>query len=406
MPELKRGYQGPLYNPWYDWATRKYDSYADLLGARDGYFGGHEEAFVRELQRRLGIVIDGVFGDRTAAAAGYTWPGATSPPKVTPRRPIWFYSCPGSGANWDQGPSFVVGEMVAGKRWNHPGRESLNINHQPVGFVKGGYLGLLGGDPKFSYLDVIADQKNSIAQLLRDNPDVRVALAARRVNPAARVDVELWFSGYSQSADGLLEAIKGLFGDGGEFAAIRDRINGLIVFGNPATAVTGIARKTFPAWVNALTRNVNTKDDFYAVAKDDIRPLFYEWFVRAETELPFVAYSAQIILPAIAKLMKDLGPLTGPFFPLLLAGATGMSAFLPLLSMMVGGVTGATSKPNPELVDLLSVRGILGNLDDLMKLLIALPGLQSHGAYHLPRAEFNGRDGHMVAYDFVAGFRR
>lgn len=404
MPELKRGYQGPLYSPWYDWASNYAKSYAFLLGKKDGYYGADEEAFTKEMQRRLGIVQDGVFGDRTAALVGYRWPGGTPTPVV--RRPIWFYSCPGSGADWNVGPSFVVGEMVAGKQWNHPGRESLRINHQPVGFVKGGYLGLLGGDPKFSYIDVITDQKHALQRLLRDNPDVKVALAARGNNSAAQVDVELWFSGYSQSADGLLEAIKELFGDGGEFAAIRDRINGLIVFGNPATAVTGIARKTFPDWVNTLTRNINTSNDFYAVAKDDIRPLFYEWFIKAETELPFVVYSAQIILPAIARLMKDLGPLTGPFFPLLLAGATGMSAFLPLLSMMVGGVTGATSKPNPELVELLSVRGILTNLDDLMKLLIALPGLQSHGAYHLPRAEFGGRDGHMVAYDLIANYRR
>lgn len=404
MPELKRGYQGSLYGPWYDWATRYAKDYAFLLGKRDGYYGADEESFTREMQRRLGIVQDGVFGDRTAALVGYKWPGGTPIPEA--RRPIWFYSCPGSGANWDQGPSFVAGEMVAGKQWNHPGRESLRINHQPVGFVKGGYLGLLGGDPKFSYLEVIEDQKHSLTRLLRDNPDVKVALAARSTDPSARVDVELWLSGYSQSADGLLEAVTELFGDGGEFALIRDRINGLILFGNPATAVTGIARKTFPAWVNALTRNINASNDFYAVAKDDIRPLFYEWFIKAETELPFVVYSAQIILPAIARLMKDLGPLTGPFFPLLLAGATGLSAFLPLLSMTVGGVTGANSKPNPELIELLSVRGILTNLDELLKLLIALPGLQTHGAYHLPRPEFGGRDGQMVAYDLVANFRR
>lgn len=405
MPELKRGYQGPLYNPWFDWATRYAPAYSFLLGKKDGYYGGDEEAFTKEMQRRLGLVQDGVFGDRTAARVGYKWPGTGTPNPVT-RRPIWFYSCPGSGANWDQGPSFVVGEMVAGKQWNHPGRESLRINHQPVGFIKGGYLGLLGGDPKFSYLEVIADQKHSLTRLLRDNPDVNVALNARKSDLSARVDVELWFSAYSQSADGLLEAINSLFGDGGEFSTIRDRVNGLILFGNPATPVTGIARKTFPAWLDALTHNINTSNDFYAVAKDDIRPLFYEWFIKAETELPFVVYSAQIILPAIARLMKDLGPLTGPFFPLLLAGATGMSAFLPLLSMMVGGVTGATSKPNPALVELLSVRGILTNLDDLMKLVVALPGLQTHGSYHLPRPEFGGRDGHMVAFDLIANFRR
>ena len=172
MPELKRGYQGSLYGPWYDWATRYAKDYAFLLGKRDGYYGADEESFTREMQRRLGIVQDGVFGDRTAALVGYKWPGGTPIPEA--RRPIWFYSCPGSGANWDQGPSFVAGEMVAGKQWNHPGRESLRINHQPVGFVKGGYLGLLGGDPKFSYLEVIEDQKHS---LTRRPPTARFSLA-------------------------------------------------------------------------------------------------------------------------------------------------------------------------------------------------------------------------------------
>lgn len=258
MPELKRGYQGPLYSPWYDWAARYAPSYSFLLGKKDGYYGSDEEAFTREMQRRLGIVQDGVFGDRTAALVGYRWPGST--PNPVPRRPIWFYSCPGSSANWDQGPSFVVGEMVAGKQWNHPGRESLRINHQPVGFIKGGYLGLMGGDPKFSYMDVITDQKHSITRLLRDNPDVKLALSTRRSDPAARVDVELWFSAYSQSADGLLEAVKELFGDGGEFALIRDRINGLIVLGNISNIRT-VDRKAFFTFPNSRRQSEHSRFD-------------------------------------------------------------------------------------------------------------------------------------------------
>ena len=101
MPELKLGYQGPLYNPWYDWAKSYASSYAFLLGARDGYYGADEARFTKEMQRRLGIIQDGVFGDRTAAAVGYAWPGSTQPPKVEARRPIWFYTCPGSGADWN-----------------------------------------------------------------------------------------------------------------------------------------------------------------------------------------------------------------------------------------------------------------------------------------------------------------
>ncbi|MFA5707951.1 peptidoglycan-binding domain-containing protein [Mycolicibacterium sp.] len=412
MPELRLGYQGPLYDPWYDWATRYAASYAFLLGAKDGYYGADEAAFTREMQRRLGLVQDGIFGDRLASAVGYTWPGAATPPVVETRRPIWFYSNPGSGAGWDIGPGFVVGEMVAGKRWNHPGRQSLRINHQPVGSIIGGYLGLMGGDPKHSYLDVIADQKREIARLLRVNPDVIAALHARESDPTAAVAVELWFQGYSQKADGVLEAVAELFGDGGEFAVIRDRINGVIVHGNPAAPGTGIARKTFPAWLDAITHNINTDDDFYAVARDRIRPLFYEWFIRAETELPFVVYTAQIILPALLRLVAPFlagaGGLGNPMIVTAATQAISMATGVGggLLSGIVGQVTQTNEKPNPDLIELLSVQGVLTHLGDLIELVRALPGLQSHGAYHLPRPEFGGRDGQMVAYDIVANFRR
>lgn len=405
MPELKIGYQGPLYNPWYDWATKKYAAYAFLLGARDGYFGGQEAAFVREMQRRLGIVQDGIFGDRTAAAAGYTWPGATAPPVVVQRRPIWLYSAPGSGAPWWLGPSFDLGQMVAGAGFNGPGRESLRINHQPIGYPIGGYLGLMGGDPALSYLDVINAQKVELARLLRENPDVQRAMANRRANPQVVVDVELWFSGYSQSADGMREAILALFGPGGEFELIRDRINGLLLFGDPATPGTGIARKTFPAWLEQLVVDINVANDFYAIARDKIRPLFYEWFIKAETEIPFVVYSAQIILPALLKLVAPfLGGLAGPLAVPILAGATGAPA--GLLGSVIGGVTGTQQKPNPELVELLSVQGFLTSLPDLLGLMQALPGLQAHGGYHLPLADFGGRTGPQVAYDHIARYRR
>lgn len=383
------------------WAVRYAPAYAFLLGPVDGYYGASDAAFVREMQRRLGIVQDGIFGERTAGLVGYA--GAKPQPV---RRPIWFYSCPGSGADFWLGPSHDLGQMVAGTGFNDPGRQSLRINHQPVQFAKGGYLGLMGGDPKLSYIDVITDQLKSIEWLLDNNPDVKRAMELRGRDRHAAVDVELWLSGYSQSADGLLEAVLALFGDGGKFEPIRDRINGLVLFGNPATPVTGIARKTFPAWVNALTVNVNTRNDFYAVAKDKVRPLFYEWFIEAETELPFVVYSAQIIIPAIANLIPILGPLAGPFFPLLLAGQLGMTALLPLLTSVVGGVNSTAKKPNPELVELLSLQGILTSLPDLFGLLAALPGLQSHGAYHLPVADFGGKTGPQVGFDHIANFRR
>ena len=396
--------KGDEVTHWQRWAVKYAPAYAFLLGGIDGYYGASDAAFTKEMQRRLGLVQDGIFGDRTASMVGYR--GSVGTPTPSARRPIWFYSHPGSGADFWLGPSHDLGQMVCGSGFNGPGRYSLNINHQPVAFSKGGYLGLMGGDPKLSYNDVLADLLASNLWLLDNNPDVQRAMEARRANPAAKVDVELWYSGYSQSADGVLEMVDALFGPGGKYELIRDRINGLILFGNPATPGTGIARKVFPEWINRLVHNINVKNDFYAVAKDKVRPLFYEWFIEAETELPFVVYSSQIILPALAKLFGDLGPLAGPFFPIILAAQTGLGLLTPLLSTITNGVNAAKTKPNPALIELLSVQGILTSLPDLMGLLIALPGLQAHGAYHLPVAEFGGLTGPQVGYDIMANFTR
>lgn len=387
---------------WQKWAVNYAKSYAFLLGSVDGYYGASDAAFVREMQRRLGLVQDGVFGPVTAGRVGYA--GA----KPTPaRRPIWFYSCPGSGADYRLGPSFDVGQMVAGTGWNEPHRQSLNLNHQPVSFAKGGYLGFLGGDPKFSYLEVIADQKASIRWLLQNNPD--------RDNPA----VELWFSAYSQSADGLCDAILDLFGDNGEFKHLRGRINGLICFGNPATQGTGIARKVYPDWLNRLTFNINTTDDFYAVAKDDIRPAFYAEIIKAELELPFFVHVLRIAVPIImqwaAAFLPFLAPLLGGFGPMVQLGL-GMINGLQGLgnSPLLGGLMGqagsgkdvATTK---KVEDILTPTGVLQNIPGLIGLIAALPGLASHGAYHAtmpPRPEFGHRTGTQFAYDHIANFKR
>lgn len=405
--------KGDEVTHWQRWAVKYAESYAFLMGGVDGYYGNSDATFTREMQRRLGIVQDGIFGDRTAAKVGYRWPGTSAPPTVEDRRPIWLYSAPGSGAPFWLGPSHDLGQMVAGRGFNGRGRQSLRINHQPVGYPIGGYMGLMGGDPGLSYIDVIDAIVAELERLLWANPDVQRAMEARRRDQNATVDVELWLSGYSQSADGMREAVLRLFSDGGPFAAIRDRINGLMLYGDPATPDTGIARKVFPDWLEEHVADINVKNDFYAVAKDDVRPLFYEWFVRAETELPFVVYSAQIIIPALLNLISPfLGGLGGGAFTGLMSsltvnaigGASGVGA--DVLAPVVGQLATARSKPNPELIEFLSLRGILTNLPDLLALLVALPGLQAHGLYHLPLPDFGGRTGPQVAYDAIAAYRR
>ena len=368
---------------WQRWFHRYARSYAPPI---DGYYGYADADSVRILQRNLRTVpVTGVFDELTASACNYKWKdGHYSRPPLGPRK-IWFFSAPGSGADWNVGPSHDLGERA---------KKILKINHQPVGYDKGGYMGLMGGDPKFSYLDVIGFLRNELRRLILVNPNV------------GDPEFEIWLSGYSQSADGMLEAATELFGDGGEFEHLRPRINGIIVFGNPATRTTGIARKSFPEWVEKLTHNINTKDDFYAVALDRIRPLFYEWFIRAETELPFVVYSGQIIIPALLNLLAPFlsGGLGNPLTTGILAGATGVPT--NVLSPILGGIQNSRERPNPELVQLLSVQGVLTNIPELIKLVIALPGLQSHGEYHLPHLEFGGKTGVDVGYDIMADYRR
>ena len=399
---------------WQRWAVNYAESYAFLLGAIDGYYGQSDATFTREMQRRLGLVQDGEFGPVTAGRVGY----AGTPPTPA-RRPIWFYSCPGSGADFWLGPSHDVGQMVSGRGFNEPGRQSLNINHQPVSYAKGGYLGLMGGDPTFSYLEVIADQLASIRWLLQNNPDVLRAMTARHADPNAPVDVELWLSGYSQSADGLCDAVLELFGDGGEFALIRDRINGLILFGNPATPKTGIARKVYPGWLVALMRNINTRDDFYAIARDDIRPAFYAEIIKAEMELPFFVHLLRIAVPIIlawaSAMLPIFGPLLGGFGPMVqlalgtLNGLQGLG-HSPVLGTLMGQAgTDRDVATTKRVQDILTPTGVLENIDDLIAVIGALPGLQSHGLYHAiapRRPEFGNRTGTQLGYDIVAGFRR
>lgn len=371
---------------WQQWFKRYASSYAPPI---DGYYGSHDEAAVRILQGKLGIVVDGYFGDRTAAKVGYKPKGTSTVPYIEVRRPIWFYSAPGSGADWWFGPSFETGEYA---------KNVLKLNHQPIGFQKGGYLGFLGGDPKFSYNEVIEDLFQSLRSLLRLNPDVTKAMQARAINRAARVDVELHFSGYSQSAHGILEAVNRLFGDGGEFELIRDRVNLVICFGNPATQKTGIADRVYPQWLNEKTRDLNMPKDFYAFAPDEIRRAFFQIIVQAELELPFGVHVIRIALPIIMQwastFLPFLTPLLGGFGP---AAQLGMGMITGLQGLgnnpLVGGLMGQAglstdTETDKRIIALLTPMGLLGNIPALIQLMAALPGLQAHGDFAplVPRA--------------------
>jgi hypothetical protein len=101
-----------------------------------------------------------------------------------------------------------------------------------------------------------------------------------------------------------------------------------------------------------------------------------------------------------------IGGLLGPFAPIVLASAAHTPGATNLFATVLQGVNGAATPPNPELVAALTAQGLLGNLPRLIATLSALPGIQTHGEYHLPKPEFGNRTGIQVACDIVAGFRR
>lgn len=386
--------------------------YARLLGPlplNTNVFGVRAQAWQQEYERRTGQTVDGIVSDTDLLTLKV----------VVPHRPIWAYSAPGSGAPWNVGPPFDAGEWA---------KLVLNVNHQPVGYPIGGYMGLMGGNPDDSYLDIYGYYETEQLRLLSINPDFQASLAKRQADPNAvlvnGVDVELWFLGYSQSADFMVRFVNKHFGDGGQFACLRDRVNGLVLCGNPArqpgqtkignTPVGwGISRLVYPAWLNALTWSVTVETpspDFYAACADEIRPLFYEWFIKAETSLPFVVYCGQIIIPAILNLLTGglalLGSagLSSALAVPVLASASGVAP--NLISGLLGGILGSTEKPDPKLIEFLSVKGVLTNLPGLLTLLGDLGGVAAHGDYYTPRAELGGRNGVQVACDVLAGFRR
>jgi hypothetical protein len=346
-------------------------------------------------------------GPKVNLGGVYDWPmkvqlGVAAPPPAPPapeaRRKIWFYSAPGSGADANVGPAYDVGEFC---------RTVLHLNHVPLVYPKGGYLGVMGGDPGLSYNEVIAAEGQSLELALGHNPDI------------ADPELEMWFCAYSQSADGMEDELVHLFGDGGIYASLRSRINGVIQYGNPSrqpgpTKVGntppgwGISRKTRPDWLKAFVWDITAETpngpDTYACTTDDTAlPLFYEWFVKAETSLTFMAYSAGIIIPALTSYLGFVGIFAGPA----IAAAAGLSlGFVGQLIQSFGG--DPTQSPNPELVHDLSAQGMLTpqGVILLFKTLAALPGIQTHGSYYDPHPEFNGRNGIQVGCDIVAAFRR
>ncbi len=377
---FKQGDHGSELRPFQEWLSREVPSYTGVRA--DGYYGNDEVRAVAEAQRRYGLPVTGMADDAFLDRAGY------QPSRGAVRMSgTWVYTAAGTSGQWWMGPQFDVGEAarVAGK------------NHQPLAYPAGGFLGLMGGDPNISYDESIFSLKMEWARLLR-------------VNTSGDIVV----SGYSQSADGFKRAILELFGTGGEFAAHRHRLRRVICFGDPTrqpgpTKIgnnppgSGIARLDTPAWLDDITYSITTHFDLYACTTDDtVVALFYPWFVKAETSLTFVGYSAQIVIPAIASYIGIVGPLLGGVLgaggAAILAATTGIA--LPLMTQLITTFASAPP-PDRQLVEALSAQGVLDDIPRLIRTLVALGGIQAHGEYHLPKPEFGGRTGIEVGIQLV-----
>jgi hypothetical protein len=161
--KLKLGSQGEDVDRYSRAMLKRFKSYAlepdGVTPLRvDGFFGNSEANVHRQWQARTQRPVTGEVTDEEfdLIVGAHAVPGE--------RRKIWLYSAPGSGADFNVGPSWELGEWT---------RDVLKLNHQPVAFPKGGYLGLMGGDPRLSYNDVIAAEGAELERLIDTCPDLR-----------------------------------------------------------------------------------------------------------------------------------------------------------------------------------------------------------------------------------------
>ena len=173
-------------------------------------------------------------------------------------------------------------ELVFARGTSEPagiGRVGQALADNLQGQLGGRSLGTYGVNYPATYdflaaADGATDATNHIAAMAAQCPSTRIVLG-----------------GYSQGAAvvDMLAGIPPLGNKVGEIgsapplpASLTGNVAAAAVFGNPSTKKTGIARKNRPAWLDALIRNINKPNDFYAVAPDEIRPAFYAIIIKAE----------------------------------------------------------------------------------------------------------------------------
>ncbi|AYP70036.1 lysin B [Mycobacterium phage CRB2] len=356
-------------------------------------------------------------------------PGGANPPAPHIVTDSHFLSAPGSGVDWWVGPPFNTGEWL---------KDNAGVHHWPVGYPKGGYLGLMGGDSAQSYVDTIRLEDLELERRLREDilPGYGVHLSPGQplsVEDEARLPAsfKIVLCGYSQSADGIIRAAARLFGDGGIFAVLRHRLRAILCFGNPARQGgptrygrnpkgKGISGWVAPAWLAPLIIDIVTETptapDFYACNTSQIAHIAYQVVINAETELPFLVYLAKLVVPALLSLLTG-GMFGGGGGGLLggLGGLLGSAGAIPLLSSVTGMGGGALTPimsaaqvnddsaeaVSQEIAKILTPMGLLTSIPELIGLLMALPGIQTHGLYEQPQPEFGNITGVQVALNLV-----
>ncbi|AYD82044.1 lysin B [Mycobacterium phage Saguaro] len=355
-------------------------------------------------------------------------PGGANPPPPRIVTDSHYLSAPGSGVDWWVGPPFNTGEWL---------KDNAGVHHWPVGYPKGGYLGLMGGDSAQSYLDTIALQDREIERRIREDilPGYGVRLAPGQPISAATVaalpaSFKLMLAGYSQSADGAIRAAARLFGPGGVFEALRPRLQGVLAFGNPARQGgptrygrnprgKGISEWVAPPWLAPLIIEVVVETgtpDFYACNTSRIAHIAYDVIVQAETELPFLVFLAKLVVPALLSVLTGgfLGGGGGGLFGGL-GGLLNMAGAIPLLAG-VTGMSGGQLTPivnaaqahdisadavAGEIAKILTPMGLLASVPELIGLLMALPGIGTHAEYEIPKPEFGNITGVQMALNLI-----
>ena len=373
------------------------------------------------------IPTPGVFDWATKVQLGIIPRAASPAPAPVKLGHRHFLSSPGSGADWWIGPSFEVGERL---------KKEAGVQHWPLGYPKGGYAGLMGGDPGQSYIETIqledAELERRIEVDVLTQYGIFCAGRAVTVEDVKKLPSSFGIipSGYSQSADGIIRACARLFGAGGRFELLRPFLRAILCFGNPARqggptrygrnpVGKGISGFVAEPWLAALIVDIITESpmapDFYACCTSKIARSAYTVVVHAEIGIDFVVYLSKIIIPAMLRILTGglagggaagggilggiLGGVVGNAAVPLIASVSGMAP--SLLTPIVAGSMGAGDEPPQELLDMLSVQGLLTSMPELLGLLLALPGIQTHGEYHLPKPEFGGRTGIDVGFDQI-----